>query len=704
MKILNRKFAALITLVITAIGAFAIGITQLGYNNKVALADVELPNNIVFKNIEDCIYDSSASIINGGFEYAHALYAADLSYLSNDDICINNSETGQARINTVFKSPKDTFYIGVYTRAYQAGDTYSGNVCNYNQYDGNISIFTTAASQRKFHRGAVGFYLNGAENSVVTFRLLYQAGYEYNFKDNCTSTGNHTYYYCAHLGTDGSVDFFNQANQNDTTVYSAATLLSDLQTRVPGATALYENNDELLISFGTYHVGTEHTYYYFKVVNETKGYTAYELLAEKDYYLSEQGRFVIEIYGKYSPKTVLKCVISGVNKPLFANYNYTAEADLPSSYVGESVTNVPLSSNYSHIAGNQQVLKLGSNDINVNYDQGEYYGNTDPVRARVTVNVVANTVVIKDAAGAVINSYSDQQKTFTLPVLSRAKAFIAYKDADGTLYKQGEALTLDGDKTVTLIEADMSVLEKIDVRLTNANDYYGGLRFTAKILTDDLTALAAEGVTVKTVIAPADETDSGSAVDIIDSFENDDYTYAYFTITNFNYYNFNREFAGRVLALVPYASGNDYAACAAVSGSVYDLTMDLYEENRIAVLTGGQALYNGVAAEILNKYIYGVIDVTYTVSGGLQFSYSDTLENPWFSLVAVEDGSLEGDVYTATLKVNVLEGANGFITDSEFAAPVIVRQSGSSGYKVAVVSDRSFENGVLTLAVSVKIA
>ena len=593
MKIFGRKLGAIALLAVTAIAAFAIGVVSFGAKPAVVQADVELPNNIVFKNIEDCIYDSTASVVNGGFEYAHALFEKDLSALANNDICIDNSEEGQERINTVFISPRDTFYIGVYTRAYQAGDEYNSAVCNFNQYDGNISIFTTGASKRQFHRSALGFYLNGAENSVVTFRMLYQAGYEYNFKDNCTTTGNHTYYYCAHIGTDGSVDFSNQAGTGGTTSYSAATLLTELQTRVPAATALYENNDELLISFGTYHTGVgtgdAHTYYYFKVVNETKGYTAYELLAEKDYYLSEQGRFVIEIFGIYSPKTNLKCVISGVKKPLFANYDYTAAENLPSSYVGELATTVPLNADYSHVAGNDQVLALGANNIAVDYDQGEYYGNSDPVRARATVNVVANTVVIKDAAGADINTYADQVKTFELPELYRAKTFIAYRAGDGKLYKQGESITLDGDKTVTLIESDAEFLEKVDLRLSE--NEVGGVRFWVKILTADYVALQSSGISIGFKIA-------GAEVDLVPASQSGEYSLAYIAKTDVAAAYFNTDVVAEIV--IGYESGD--ATVLSTQANPCELASDLVTQNEIAIL-GGQALYNGTAALRLQKYL-----------------------------------------------------------------------------------------------------
>ena len=406
MKIFGRKLGAIALLAVTAIAAFAIGVVSFGAKPAVVQADVELPNNIVFKNIEDCIYDITAATTNGGIQYAHALEGKDCSYLSGSQDIVLNNEKGQDKINSVNKVTADTFYVGVYNRKYQVGDTYTfkGNnyTCNFNKYDGNISVFTTTASQRKFHHNCLAFYLNGAENSMVTFRMLYQAGYEYNFKDNVISATNLNQYYAASIESNGDVNFWCSGDDNDFTTYTAASLRSALQARVPAATALYESDDELRITFGTFHTGTEHTNYYFKVVNETKGYTVYELLVQKDYYYYTNGHFAIEFYGINN--NTLKFAVSGVNKPLFANYNYTADANLPSSYVGELATTVPLNADYSHVAGNDQVLALGANNIAVDYDQGEYYGNSDPVRTRATVNVVANTVVIKDAAGADINT------------------------------------------------------------------------------------------------------------------------------------------------------------------------------------------------------------------------------------------------------------------------------------------------------------
>ncbi|MBO4594233.1 MAG: hypothetical protein J5697_00855 [Clostridia bacterium] len=598
MKILSRKLGAIALLAVTAIVAFAIGVATIGAKPTVVQADVELPSNIVFKNIEDCVYDITASTINGGIQYAHALEGKDCSYLSGSQDIVLSNEKGQDKINSVNKVTSDTFYVGVYDRKYRDGDTYTFKdvdyTCNFNKYDGNISIFTTTASQRKFHHNCLAFYLNGAENSMVTFRMLYQAGYEYNFKDNVISATNLNQYYAASIESNGEVNFWCSGKDNDYTTYSAATLLSALQEREPSATALYETDDELLVTFGTFHTDVDtddaHTNYYFKVVNETKGYTAYELLVEKDYYYYTNGHFAIEFYG-INART-LKFAVSGVNKPLFANYNYTAEDDLNSNYVGESATTVPLKTNYSHVDGNEQVLALGTNNISVNYNQGEYYGNTDPVPARATINIVANDVVIKDTAGVNINVYADQVKTFELPVLDRDKSFIAYMASDGKLYKQGESITLDGDKTITLIESDAEFLGKVDLRLSD--DEFGGVRFCVKILTEDYVALQSADIGIAFKIA-------GAEVELVPYSQSGDYSLAYIAKTDIAAADFNTNIAAEIT--VDYESGA--AAVLTANANLYQLASSLAAQNETAI-SNGQALYNGTAALRLQKYLNAV--------------------------------------------------------------------------------------------------
>lgn len=556
---------------------------------------------------------------------------------------------------------------------------------NANKYAGNFSFFSTETQECMLY-----FYNDdaNARNRIVSLRTNFENNSALIMRASVTNTAN--------LET-------TDASYSIELIPTSATICKGDSVASTNALQKYifntpiEFNDELILTYGAYDID-QNTYVYVNIYNVTKGCqvideTYIDALdtAEKETYTVA---YRLSPQFQTADKNVTPVTIAGVNQPLLG-YDYAIAEELSADNVGKSVSTLTLKDGYA-IADATQVLTVGENKVKVNYT-GEYYGSTKTVSAIVTVNVKANNVTIKDMAGADIQT-AQVGSSFTLPTLDRAKMFVAYKAQDGKLYKQGETVEVSSDCSFTLTEVDVLVLEKIEIRLSTVDNRFGGLRFTAKILTADLDKLAGSEMTVKSLIVPAGIEDFSGAQELVNTFEDGDYTYAYFTVTNLNYYNFNRQFTGSLIIYVPYESGNDYAVSNVVSGSAYDIASELLAQN-VEARANGQALFNGTAEEIISRYAYGVIDLTYIEN---TLSYSNTLSNAWFELNGVENESVEDGVYSATVKVNVLEGANGFITDDNYSAPVIVRVG--DGYKVAVVSARTLESGVLSLNIQVKIA
>lgn len=664
-------------------------------------------------NIEDTINSTADMLYTTSTEFdiqeANQLYMQEHSWGTGVYGKYITKGDGSTTTVTYPKGAADGYFYGDYERIFSDdGKTITSTVpYNANDYDGNISVFS---SMRANDSASVDFNANG-KNSIISFRtnfetnrrMIMYARTEARNTNMIRSNTNSYYVYFDYK----SFGFYFDNSSFLTVSYSDLLTKAQLINPNAGLTSLFTNGESIIITYGVYDTYNElnevnGTYMYLHILN-SNGYVIVDEtvdVTDKEKTVNEpraQNYIGLQTNlagGTYYQGSILPVTIAGVNQPLLG-YDYAIAEELSADNVGKSVSTLTLKEGYT-IADATQVLTVGENKVKVNYT-GEYYGSTKTVSAIVTVNVKANNVTIKDMAGADIQT-AQVGSSFTLPTLDRAKMFVAYKAQDGKLYKQGETVEVSSDCSFTLTEVDVSVLEKIEIRLSTVDNRFGGLRFTAKILTADLDKLAESEMTVKSLIVPAGIEDFSGAQELVNTFEDGDYTYAYFTVTNLNYYNFNRQFTGSLIIDVPYESGNDYAVSNVVSGSAYDIASELLAQN-VEARANGQALFNGTAEEIISSYAYGVIDLTYIEN---TLSYSNTLSNAWFELNGVENESVEDGVYSATVKVNVLEGANGFITDDNYSAPVIVRVG--DGYKVAVVSARTLESGVLSLNIQVKIA
>ena len=578
MKILGRKLTAIALLSVFMVSAFALSVVSFAYKPAKAQQQINLPDNIVYKNIEDCVYDITAATTAGGIQYANGLEQRDLGYVTKEDVIISDT-LGQDKINIEpTRYAGDSSLFGFYTK--------KGSECqpdyNGNQYEGNIYVWNKSTSQAKYAQNQILFYA-GADDTFVTFRMRYTTGNLYQFNEDVPNLGSWNYYHRYAINTDGSVAI--SADNANVASHTTSALLADLQAREESATALYETGDMLLITIGSFHTGTEATNYYFKVVNETKGYVAYELLEQGDYVPATAGYFVIYWQGIARAETRFN--LCGVNKPLFANYDYAIEDKVSGGLIGKNVSELQLREGYSHLDGTQEVIKVGVNKVKVNYNLN-YFGKDSKIPATVTFSVEASKVTLKDMAGNVI-AEQDVVGELELPVIDREKTFIAYKTADGKLYKQGDVITISGDVVVTLIEADVEFIDKVDIRLSN--DEFGGLRYGVKVLTAEFNALQQAGISFTTKI-------DGVEVAIATTVEEGEYTIVYIAKKDIASEKFNTNISAEVV--VEYESGE--SAIASKDANLYELASARYDENLIAMFSG-KALYNATAVSLLEKYL-----------------------------------------------------------------------------------------------------
>ena len=575
MKILSRKLTAIALLSVLMVSAFALSVS-FGY--KPVKAQQTLPDTIVNKNIEECLYDLDGARAAGGLQYANGLEAKDLSKIADNDVIISEDK-GQDKVNVApTRYTGDSSLFGFYTKkGADCQPTYNGN-----EYEGNIYVWNKSTSSNVFAQNQISFYL-GADDTLVTFRMRYTAGNLYQFNEDVTQVGSWNYFHRYTIETDGSIKLI--ANNTNVASHTASALLADLQAREESATALYETGDMLLITIGSFHTGTEATNYYFKVVNETKGYVAYELLEQGDYVPATAGYFVIYWQGIARAETRFN--LCGVNKPLFANYDYAIEDKVSGGLIGKNVSELQLREGYSHLDGTQEVIKVGVNKVKVNYNLN-YFGKDSKIPATVTFSVEASKVTLKDMAGNVI-AEQDVVGELELPVIDREKTFIAYKTADGKLYKQGDVITISGDVVVTLIEADVEFIDKVDIRLSN--DEFGGLRYGVKVLTAEFNALQQAGISFTTKI-------DGVEVAIATTVEEGEYTIVYIAKKDIASEKFNTNISAEVV--VEYESGE--SAIASKDANLYELASARYDENLIAMFSG-KALYNATAVSLLEKYL-----------------------------------------------------------------------------------------------------
>ncbi|MBQ8229266.1 MAG: hypothetical protein IJZ32_01060 [Clostridia bacterium] len=313
------------------------------------------------------------------------------------------------------------------------------------------------------------------------------------------------------------------------------------------------------------------------------------------------------------------------------------------------------------------------------------------------------TVTVQNEKGEEITTASVKDgDTYTLPTSDIAN-FVAW-EIDGKLYKAGTAITVTGDVTVKAVCFDFALEDGASIRISSTTEYHGGLRFTVKANTAQLTSL---GATVYGFVLPTDsisgeldKTDATNATELENSVTDGDYTVYYITLTNVLYSNYNRAFSAMAYVELTLADETTMTVQTAYdaeknSRCLYDIAVDAYND------TAEYSKYTSDQKKVVTDYINSTVnlikidDDTYqvaTVEDGLTAEYVRG-----YTVVTNYDDANERLVFTITITID-----SKLISTSDDLphVPVTVWASDGNGGYVAErmsVTVQSYTNGVATL-------
>ena len=175
---------------------------------------------------------------------------------------------------------------------------------------------------------------------------------------------------------------------------------------------------------------------------------------------------------------------------------------------------------------------------------------------------VTHTVTVQDANGTVIDTKAIVEgETYQFPTTG-VSDLIGWSYADG-LYPLGYEIVVDTDVTIQAVCLDVDVVDGASVRISNANGYYGGMRFTVKVNTAQAAALGNQ-VSVHGLLIPTDLIEGDFDINeagvqdkvLENGVEANGITTYYITLTEIRYHNFNRMYSARAYASVTYANGD----------------------------------------------------------------------------------------------------------------------------------------------------
>ncbi len=244
-------------------------------------------------------------------------------------------------------------------------------------------------------------------------------------------------------------------------------------------------------------------------------------------------------------------------------------------------------------------------------------------------NISTKTLTMQNSKGNVIGTKTVlASANYTLPTGNIAN-FVGW-EYNEALYGVGDTIEASENITVKAVCLEMDVLDGASARLKIDDDGNGGLRFTVKAKTADLTALGAN-VEMHGVLIPTDmingefDLNEAGAKDIVLSNSvalDDGYTYYYITLTDVIYSNYNRAFSARAYAKITYAD----EGTANMAATAYDVANNSRSIYDVAV-----AAYNdGEEADgILAQYIGYTVNLSYSVNASDEYV---------FSVVDTEDG------------------------------------------------------------------
>ena len=218
------------------------------------------------------------------------------------------------------------------------------------------------------------------------------------------------------------------------------------------------------------------------------------------------------------------------------------------------------------------------------------------------------TVTVLDKNGDQVSKEYVQDGVYTLPELSAGVIGYAYNNG---LYNEGDTLEVTSDIEVHEVWLNLTMEYGASVRLSSANNFYGGMRFT---INADSATVEKYGLKVFGVIVPTDdskedgfswETVNGTELAKYSTEEGVDVYYA--TLTNVLYTNYNRQFSARGYVEVTYADGETVRILTAYteeanSRSVY----------QVACLATADDAVTQDAKDVLANYLSYTVNVVLT--------------------------------------------------------------------------------------------
>ena len=218
------------------------------------------------------------------------------------------------------------------------------------------------------------------------------------------------------------------------------------------------------------------------------------------------------------------------------------------------------------------------------------------------------TVTVLDKNGDQVSKEYVQDGVYTLPELSAGVIGYAYNNG---LYNEGDTLEVTSDIEVHEVWLNLTMEYGASVRLSSANNFYGGMRFT---INADSATVEKYGLKVFGVIVPTDdskedgfswETVNGTELAKYSTEEGVDVYYA--TLTNVLYTNYNRQFSARGYVEVTYADGETVRILTAYtedanSRSVY----------QVACLAVASDVETQDAKDVLANYLSYTVNVVLT--------------------------------------------------------------------------------------------
>ena len=494
--------------------------------------------------------------------------------------------------------------------------------------------------------------------------------------------------------------------------------------------------DDINVTYGTYDGANGNAWTYFRLYNVSKELLLFDKavdLGVKDTVVYEDDETTPDVDERTYPdgsKCMMKIefshrrlwdnknydrtpvTIAGVTEPLLQNGRDTT---LEGEYTeGTALSTIDLPDKYKWTNG-KQLLEAGTHEYEAVYKYAPDYYGTDyyyygveekTCKVTVTANAMPGyTLTLQDMDGKAIGdpisvSYNG---SYTFKKLDdREKAFVAY-EVNGALYNVGDTFKPEGHCTITLLEADFKMNDKVSVRLLMNDTGLGGLRYTAQMPKAEWEKISSYGEAIKltTMIIPTDLIVDGldanetgakkEAATIADMTENNvDYKIAMFAITDILHQNYDRKFTGAAFLTVKYADGDTaYVMTKDVKNvSAYDLAVETSTANAAAVEETSVGVVGANNVSVLERYINGVVDISYTVAEGGALTVALANNSCGYTLTNQTVNATEGG-YNVSVTLNIADSIleTLLVNDGTTSnAPVIVRAGTAETYTSVAVT------------------